>query len=170
MNSATSRTIFIALFITQIFVSCEPKTELEQELQMQKENLLLWQFPLPRTHTGALIGNGVQGLMVWGVDNQLNITIGRAGFWDRRGGNHNLKNTTYQKVRKLLYAKDHDGLRKTFGMDAEPAPGQPARPHQIGGGRLEIIMPEGWTLTRGVLDLNYGIFEAAARNESSLSM
>jgi len=166
MNSATSRYIIIALFISQLLISCEPKSELEQELQLQKQNLLLWQFPLPRTHTGALIGNGVQGLMIWGVDNQLNVTIGRAGFWDRRGGNNNLKNTTYQQVKKLLYAKDNAGLRKVFGMDAEPVPGQPARPHQIGGGRLEIKMPKGWVLTNGVLDLNFGIFEATARNEN----
>ena len=40
---------------------------------------LNWQFPLPRTHTGALLGNGVMGLMVWG-DESLHITVGRAGF------------------------------------------------------------------------------------------
>ncbi|MCK5468586.1 MAG: hypothetical protein KAI99_08755, partial [Cyclobacteriaceae bacterium] len=82
------------LLIPIMFVTCEPKTELELELELQKQNFLVWKFPLPRTHTGALIGNGVQGLMIWGVDNQLNITIGRAGFWDRRGGKDFLKNTT----------------------------------------------------------------------------
>jgi len=166
MNTPSSRIILVLLIFIQLFFSCEPKTSLEQELQMQKKNLLLWQFPLPRTHTGALIGNGVQGLMIWGVDNQLNITIGRAGFWDRRGGKDFLKNTTYQKVKGLLYADDQAGLRSVFGMDVEPAPGQPARPHQIGGGRLEIEMPKGWVLTNGVLDLNYGIFEATAKNEN----
>ncbi len=45
---------------------------------------LTWQFPLPRTHTGMLIGNGTQGLMIWGKDNRLHITIGHEGFWDRR--------------------------------------------------------------------------------------
>ena len=165
MNSPSSRIFLFALISIQFFFSCEPKTSLEQELQLQKKNLLLWQFPLPRTHTGALIGNGVQGLMVWGVDNQLNITIGRAGFWDRRGGKDFLKNTTYRKVKDLLYADDQAGLRDVFGVDVEPEPGQPSRPHQIGGGRLEIEMPEGWVLTSGVLDLNYGIFEATAKNE-----
>ena len=159
-------TFYLALFMPLFFLACEPKTELEQELQLQRQNLLLWQFPLTRTHTGALIGNGVQGLMVWGVDNQLNITIGRASFWDRRGGKDFLKNTTYKQVKNFLYSKNEQGLRQAFGMDVEPEPGIPGRPHQIGGGRLEIEMPEGWKLTKGVLDLNYGIFEVAARNEN----
>lgn len=146
--------------------ACEPKSELEQELQLQKQNLLLWHFPLPRTHTGALIGNGVQGLMVWGVDNQLNVTIGRAGFWDRRGGKDFLKNTTYKEVENYLYSNNEEGLRKAFGMDVKAEAGIPDRPHQIGGGRLEIEMPEGWVLQKGVLDLNYGIFEVTARNEN----
>lgn len=163
---AKSTLVVLSLLLLHIILACEEKTPLEQELQMQKQNLLVWHFPLPRTHTGALIGNGVQGLMVWGVDNQLNITIGRAGFWDRRGGKDFLKNTTYKKVRNFLYSKNEAGLRKAFGMDAEPEPGMPERPHQIGGGRLEIEMPEGWKLTNGVLDLNYGIFEATARNQN----
>lgn len=156
----------ILLVIPLFLFTCEPMSDLEQELQLQKQNLLLWNFPLPRTHTGALIGNGVQGLMIWGKDNQLNVTVGRAGFWDRRGGKDFLKNTTYKQVKNFLYTKNEKGLRNAFGMDVEPEPGQPERPHQIGGGRLEIELPEGWKLQRGVLDLNYGIFEATARNEN----
>jgi alpha-L-fucosidase 2 len=163
-----SKTLFpiLAYYLALQLLSCEPKTAIEQELQLQKQNLMLWQFPLPRTHTGALIGNGVQGLMIWGIDNQLNITIGRAGFWDRRGGKDFLKNTTYRQVKKMLYADDQKAMRTAFGMDVKPEPGQPARPHQIGGGRLEIELPEGWILKAGVLDLNYGIFEVTAENAS----
>ncbi|MCG8309741.1 MAG: hypothetical protein MI975_20265 [Cytophagales bacterium] len=161
----TSIKIPVFLVIAVLLFACEEKSDLEQELQLHKENILLWNFPLPRTHTGALIGNGVQGLMIWGVDNQLNITIGRAGFWDRRGGKDFLKNTTYEEVKNYLYSNNEKGLRKVFGMDVKPEPGIPDRPHQIGGGRLEIEMPEGWRLKKGVLDLNYGIFEATVRNE-----
>jgi hypothetical protein len=166
MNTKKGLPALLIVLFFQLFISCQPKTALEQELQLQKQNLLLWQFPLPRTHTGALIGNGVQGLMIWGVDNQLNVTIGRAGFWDRRGGKDFLKNTTYSEVKNLLYSNDQQGLRNVFGMDVEPESGQPGRPHQIGGGRLEIEMPEGWKLTSGVLDLNYGIFEVTVKNEA----
>ena len=158
-----SRFKTILLLISILFVTCEPRSELQLELELQKHNFLVWNFPLPGTHTGALIGNGVQGLMVWGIDNQLNVTIGRAGFWDRRGGKDFLKNTTFKEVKNLLYSKNEKGLRKTFGMDVEAEPGQPERPHQIGGGRLEIELPEGWNLKKGVLDLNYGIFEISVR-------
>ena len=44
---------------------------------------LAWHFPLPRTNTGALIGNGTKGLLVW-VKDRLCMTVGRAGFWDHR--------------------------------------------------------------------------------------
>jgi len=47
---------------------------------------LTWQLPLNRTHTGIPLANGVQGLLVWGSDKVI-LTVGRAGFWDRRGGN-----------------------------------------------------------------------------------
>ena len=165
MNTSRIRLLSAFFILAVIFMTCEPKANIVQELEMQKQNLLLWQFPLPRTHTGALIGNGFQGLMIWGGDNQLNVTVGRAGFWDRRGGKDFLKNTTYKQVKNFLYSNNESGLRKAFGMDVEPESGIPGRPHQIGGGRLEIKMPEGWKLTKGVLDLNYGIFEVAVRNE-----
>ncbi len=45
-----------------------------------------WNFPLPRTHTGMLQGNGTFGTMIWGAGSVLCITIGRADFWDHRGG------------------------------------------------------------------------------------
>ena len=164
MKNSIRTLLCFFLGIPLFFIACEDKSDLEQELQLQKENFLVWHFPLPRTHTGALIGNGVQGLMIWGVENQLNVTIGRAGFWDRRGGKDFLKNTTYNQVKNYLYSNDEKGLRNAFGMDVDPEPGIPERPHQIGGGRLEIELPKGWKLMRGVLDLNYGIFEATAKN------
>ncbi len=165
MSTIKKFIVYLVFIVPAIFFTCEEKSGLEQELQLQKENFLLWHFPLKRTHTGALIGNGVQGLMIWGVDNQLNVTIGRAGFWDRRGGKDFLKNTTYKQVKNFLHAKNEKGLRNAFGMDVVAEPGVPQRPHQIGGGRLEIEMPENWKLKTGVLDLNYGIFEVTAWNE-----
>ncbi|MCU0368253.1 MAG: hypothetical protein MUF39_05435, partial [Cyclobacteriaceae bacterium] len=69
-------TTFLFLFISFVSLS-----------QSWEGKVLTWNFPLNRTHTGILLGNGTQGLMVWGKDNQLKITIGRAGFWDHRGGN-----------------------------------------------------------------------------------
>jgi len=114
-----------------------------------------WDFPLKRTHTGMLIGNGIQGIMIWGYDNQLNITLGRAGFWDHRGGNEFASRTTFQQVKRLLYAGDEEGLRKAFA-NPEKDPNSPPRPQQIGGGRLELFFPEGYRLEKGILMLDNG--------------
>ncbi len=124
---------------------------------------LAWTFPLPRPHTGMLVGNGTQGLMIWGKKNQLNVTVGRAGFWDRRGGNDFSARTTYQEVKRLLEAKDDAGLKKAFEVPAK-APNLPKEPQQIGGGRLELILPDGWILVRGELVLAKGEARVEAKD------
>ena len=115
------------------------------------DSLLLWNFPLPRTHTGILIGNGTQGLMVWG-ETTLNITIARAGFWDHRGGNRFETRATFSAVRRLLEADDEAGIRTLFA-GAKPAPLSPNRPQQVGGGRLEVSLGKGWRPVEGRLDI-----------------
>jgi len=75
-----------------------------------QNKILSWEFPLPRTHTGILLGNGVQGLMVWGVET-LNITVGRAGFWDHRGGKPFTTATNYKELKRLLENRDEAGIQ-----------------------------------------------------------
>jgi alpha-L-fucosidase 2 len=118
---------------------------------------LTWQFPLPRPHTGVRLGNGVQGLMVWG-DAALHLTVSRAGFWDRRGGNPFATVATFAKVRACLEANDAAGLRTLFNR-AEGVPGQPGRPQQYGGGRLELTFPDGLRPTAARLRLRDAIIE-----------
>jgi alpha-L-fucosidase 2 len=101
--------------------------------------ILTWQFPLPRTHSGVLVGNGVQGLMVWG-DEALHLTLGRAGFWDHRGGNQFASRTTYREVSELLAAQDVAGLHRVFARNQG---GDGLFPHQVGGGRLELRFADG---------------------------
>ncbi len=122
--------------------------------QTWDNKVITWNFPLNRTHTGILLGNGTQGLMIWGKENQLNITIGRAGFWDHRGGNEFSARTTYKEVKKLLEASDEAGLRKAFEVPKKQE-GQPQRPQQMGGGVLKIIFPEEFKLATGKLILAY---------------
>ena len=126
-----------------------------------------WFFPLPRPHTGIPLGNGVQGLMVWGEGRSLRVTVGRAGFWDHRGGNPFLNRTTFPEVKKMLRAHDEAALRRTFGQERSSE--DRGRPHQIGGGRLEITLPEGWTLKRGVLDLHRGEIQVEAGRDGAIA-
>lgn len=88
--------------------------------------------------------------MIWGEANTLHLTVSRLGFWDRRGGNPFLSKTTFKEVRSLLEAGDKEGLLRVFGQKGSHQ--DPARPHQLGGGRLEIDFPAEWTLATGELD------------------
>lgn len=149
--------LFLLLFL---FISCKN----EQLAPEAQSRTIHWDFPLPRPHTGILLGNGIQGLMVWGEDNQLNITVGRAGFWDHRGGNNFSARTNYQQVKTLLQKGDDDGLRKAFAIDQDK--GNAGRPHQTGGGRVNLTLPEGWKVKEGILHLEKGQIEIIAQNSS----
>lgn len=102
-----------------------------------------------------LLGNGTQGLMVWGGGRQLNVTIGRAGFWDHRGGTEFSTKTTFADVKRMLQAGDEAGIKKAFAGPKTEDAGF-GHPQQLGGGRLEITLPEGWELERGELRLDSG--------------
>ncbi len=157
-------TIFLTAAILIVLNQCK-----EMELQeIAAKRSLEWDFPLKRTHTGMLIGNGVQGLMVWGYENQINITIGRAGFWDHRGGNDFASRTTYREVKQLLYADDEEGLRKAFAIP-EKNENDPPRPQQIGGGRLEISLPEDYSIQKGTLVLDNGTALIEVANNTGIS-
>lgn len=114
----------------------------------QERESLTYDFPLPRPHTGIIIGNGTQGLMIWGKDSLLNITIGHNGFWDHRGKNE-LKNlTTFKDFKEKIYRGDKTFL-KLFTADKSDGIHR-----QIGGGNLEIKLPSKYILKKGILDIN----------------
>ncbi len=111
-----------------------------------------WVFPLPRTHTGMLLGNGTFGCMVWGEANVLRITVGRADFWDRRGGLPWTDAMNYSAIRTLLEAKDQQGLERLFPNNPQVR-GEPRRPSILPIGRIELEFDPRMVLTRGTLDL-----------------
>lgn len=111
-------------------------------------NPITWHFPLPRPHTGVPLGNGIQGLLIWG-ETSLLLTVARAGFWDHRGGQGILPGTTFAGVRQALETKDDQTLAALFPKRASGA----AFPQQMGGGRLEITFPDGLRPIDATLDL-----------------
>ncbi len=133
--------LLLFLFTTLVtIVVAQPKT-------------LSWSFPVNRTHAGILLGNGVQGLMVWG-DTTLNITVGRAGFWDHRGGNDFASRTNFIEVKNLVQQKNEDSLRKLFTY--VPPAGEPARPQHLSAGVWQLRLPKNYRLQKGVLNLSNG--------------
>ncbi len=111
-------------------------------------NPLVWYFPLNRPHVGVPLGNGVQGVLIWGEDT-LRLTVARAGFWDHRNGQDIPPTTTFAGVRRALETGDNDALAALF---PKRAPGAPF-PQQMGGGRLELTFPDGLRPIDATLDL-----------------
>ncbi|MHB9132885.1 MAG: glycosyl hydrolase family 95 catalytic domain-containing protein [Armatimonadota bacterium] len=115
-----------------------------------------WHFPLPRTHTGMLLGNGTLGAMVWGEGGVLRVTIGRADFWDHRGGIRWNEQMSYANIKGCLESGNEEGLRQLFGRPAVQE-GEPANPSILPIGRYEIDFGADAALTTGKLDLEKGI-------------
>jgi len=115
-------------------------------LESVSANEIRWDFPLPRTHTGILLGNGNQGLMIWGQNNQLNITIAQAGFWNHREVQKFKPKATYKIVNELVMTQQYDSLKELFKKSVNGSP------YQIGGGRLEFILLPGYELKYALLD------------------
>jgi hypothetical protein len=114
---------------------------------------LTWHFPLPRTHTGILLGNGVQGIMIWGTD-RLCLTVARAGFWDHRDATPFTTRVTFRQLRRWLEAGDEPALRAAFANQADR--GAYRRPCQIGGGRLELKFAGRAVPQSATLDIHTG--------------
>ncbi len=133
----------------------------------QTSSQLDWAFPLPRVHTGMLLANGTQGLMVWGEGRELRITVARAGFWDHRGGNDFSTRITYAELKVLLEAGNASGIEQAFALPpSEVVSPQLGHPQQLGGARLVITLPEGWTLSRGTLLLGSATLQIVAQRGS----
>lgn len=128
-----------------------------------------WQFPLTRPHTGVPIANGRQGLLVWGQDNVLHITIAQQGFWDHRGGHPAGGGGTYTQLRPLLANQDESGIRAMFGAGAVQDGNTPKSFQQLGGGRLDITMPTGWSLQSAKLSLGTGLVTVMAKSPSGVA-
>ena len=114
-----------------------------------------WKFPLPRTHTGVLQGNGAMGVMIWGEKNVLRVTVNRSDFWDHRGGMPWVEGMSYAHIRKLLADGDEEGLRALFERDT-PVQGRPQRPSLLPLGRIEIVLAPEMRLTAAHLDMHTG--------------
>ncbi len=125
---------------------------------------LSWSFPILRPHAGVPLANGVQGLLVWGAGRELRITIARQGFWHRQGGNPAIAHTDYQTLRRHLEANDAEAITAIFGEHK----GQwAAQPRQLGGARLAVTLPAGWTWRDAVLGRDGAVSVHAANTDGT---
>ncbi len=117
---------------------------------------LHWEFPLTRTHCGILLGNARMGVMLWGQEDTLRITVGRADLWDHRGGMQWTDKQSYNNIRTCLEREDREGLNALFRTDTEGIPGQPSRPSVIPVGRIDLHLPQGSELRNATLNIHTG--------------
>ena len=127
-----------------------------------------WTFPLPRTHTGVPLGNGRMGLLVWGSENRLYLTIGRADLWDHRGGMPWSPDQSFQNIRSLLEENNEQGIRELFRPAQDAPKGTPSRPTVLPFGRLKIVLKHSCTLTRATLLLGDGMVQVEYRRGTAI--
>ncbi|TVR59001.1 MAG: hypothetical protein EA426_07770 [Spirochaetaceae bacterium] len=118
---------------------------------------LTWNFPLRRTHAGVPVGNGRTGLLIWGENENLRLTIGRADLWDHRGGMAWTAKQNYRDIRACLENDDAAGIAAIFRPDTEGRPGVPARPSVLPLGRIDVKLKTGCRLKRAKLVMGKGL-------------
>ncbi len=111
-------------------------------------------FPLPRTHAGIAMGNGLFGALIWGKDS-INITMNRADFWDHRGAHRPTEGvTTYENIKKSYNPTDWSWIQDVF--PDKPKPSGIGCPGRLPFGRFEMELNPGCFPVKGELDLTKG--------------
>ena len=128
-------------------------------VRLAKTDFPVWHFPLPRPHTGPMLGNSSTGLMVWGDGATLRLTIGSTTLWDHDGGAEWREGQSYDAIRKALEAKDEAALKAIFPPTAKT-------PQLLPVGRLELTLPEGLALDTARLDTRKAFVEIRTRGRA----
>ena len=102
-------------------------------------------FPLPRTHCGLALGNGLFGALIWGVDG-LNVTVNRSDFWDHRGGEKLRGEGLYEKFKAAFDPANPKALSDVFVRESVPSAFHSTR---MGMGRFEFALRDGAKPTKG---------------------
>lgn len=111
---------------------------------------VVWTFPrMGSCHEGLPFSDGVTGVLVWGGDDTVNLTVGRGDLWDHRGGQRWLPAHNYTNIVAAVARNDKDYLNALTKVAARP--GEPRTPFMLPLGRIVVTIP-GARLTRGTLD------------------
>ena len=110
-----------------------------------------WEFPrMGSPHEGLAFADGVTGVLVWGGEDTINLTVGRADLWDHRGGYPWTAAQSYTNIVDALVKKDDARLWSLF--DKETPKGEPRNPYMLPLGRVVVKLQGEATLKRGELD------------------
>ncbi len=137
---------------------------------MKNNKTISFDFPIPRTHCGLVMGNGNFGVMLWGSE-KLCITVNRSDFWDHRGGEVILAEMFYRKAVKIAanpaseseFMDLHDALH-------EPLKHYPGKPQRLPMGRFELSFSDNTVPQKLRLDYNSGTVTLELSNREILSL
>ncbi len=118
-----------------------------------------WTFPLPRTHTGIMLGNATTGLLIWGEKSHLKITLGRADLWDHRGGMSWTERQNYRDLKKYLLYGNFQAIKDMFIVTKERISGHPNHLSVTPLGRLDLLLGNDTELKTGKLNIKTGVAE-----------
>lgn len=125
-----------------------------------------WDFPRTGScHEGIAFGDGRTGVLVWGGDDEIRLTVGRADLWDHRGGYAWMPEQSYENIVSAVRSGDRDRLYGLFKKDTPP--GEPRNPYMLPLGRVVVALKGGWTLKRGELDTSTGLGRLELRNPAA---
>ena len=134
------------------------------EQATDSSEVIRWTFPLPRTHTGILLGNGTLGTMVWGKENVLRITVGRADFWDHQGGYPFEEQYSYQNIRQAYAQGRIDALYDSLTQQRKEG----MKPSVLPIGRIEVHFDSSFVLKKGQLNTRTGILEIQGQDAQGM--
>lgn len=133
-------------------------------LMNKKDKQISFDFPIPRTHCGVLLGNGNFGMQAWGV-NRLCLTVNRADYWDHRDGQEVPEKGSYQKiVEKYGTPNESDDFIQILNYHQYPPPRKKST--RLPFGRFEMIFAEGVILQKAILNMGKGTLVIELKNAS----
>ena len=128
-----------------------------------------WAFPrLGNCHEGLPFSDGETGVLVWGGDDTINLTVGRADLWDHRGGYSWTAAQNYTNIVSLVEAGKSDELKALFKKDTPK--GKPRNPYMLPLGRVIVKLKDGAKLERGELDPFTGLGKLFLSNGKTIEI
>ncbi len=123
-------------------------------------------FPLTRPHCGIPLANGTMGVLVWGKDNCLSLTVNRSDLWDHRQGECVIPGQTYKELVDLYDPDDVEPINQRLVTQKFPyeldTVGISWRPTRLPVGRLDLELKKQNQLTKAVLEYESGILRIKA--------
>lgn len=111
------------------------------------------EFPLPVMQSGAMLGNGKMGVLLWGEKNILNITLGCGDLWDHTAAGEYEK-CPFSRSLKAKEEGDHEYYRH---FQTKIDNGVLIKPNLIPLGRIVIDLGEKGTLLYHEIHIKEGL-------------